>query len=411
MIQTIKQQSESRESRAKAILQIADPQVLDEFTYLVPSQFDSNKNYRVSHVDSYSCECQDFQHHCQGRGLYCKHIKAILIFEKLKVSYEAEESPIKREVELIIEQPQKDNCPYCTSDQLIRRGVRLTQLGEKQRFSCKTCKKRFVLSAIPKIKGNAKLVCLAMDCFYKGLSYRDIADQFKQFYGLDLHHETIRRWVLKFSQVMEKYAKTITPKTSGVWNADETLILTKRGIDTKNKSNHNKEYDYVWNVMDNKTKFLLASINSGRSRSSKDAQKVFKEAWNVNKKMPNQIIVDGYRGYEDGCRKTFRNYGLQRKVKFTSIKGHRHEINNNAIESHHSHQKEFHKTRRGVKETQTYQDGFKVFHNFVRKGVKDKKTPAERSGISIEKDNKWKGMLLASIKQWKTNQKLRVLME
>jgi len=392
----IRELSDLRNRRAEAILEIGKPESLDQYTYLVPSQFDSNKKYKVTHIDGYSCECEDFKRRGAGTGMFCKHIKAIIIFEKLKNTYEVEEE-IKPEIELIIETPLEHHCPYCTSDKLIRRGVRLTHAGEKQRYSCKDCKKRCVLSPIPKIKGNAKLVCLAMDCYYKGLSYRDISDQFKQFYNLDLHHETIRRWVLKFSQVMEKYAKTITPKTSGVWNTDETLILTKRGIDEKNKNNHNKEYDYVWNVMDNKTKFLLASINSGRSRSSKDAQKVFTEAWAVNKKMPNQIIVDGYRGYEDGCRKTFKNYGLQRKVKFTSIKGHRHEVNNNAIESHHSHQKEFHKVRRGVTETQTYQDGFKVFHNFVRKGVKDKLTPAERSGISIEKDNKWEGMLLASI--------------
>jgi len=51
---------------------------------------------------------------------------------------------------------------------------------------------------------------------------------------------------------MEKYSKTIQPQTqSNVWNADETLILSKRG---KDKKNPNKEYDYVWNVMDNKTR-------------------------------------------------------------------------------------------------------------------------------------------------------------
>src|SRR3989344_4473403 len=225
-MQTIKQQSENRELRARAILENGEPQILDEFTYLVPSQFDSSKKYQVTHFDSYSCNCKDFELRCKGQGLYCKHIKAILIFEKIKNAYELEQSPIKREVELIIEQPQKDNCPYCNSSELIKRGVRLTKLGEKQRHSCLDCKKRFVLSAIPKIKGNAKLVCLAMDCFYKGLSYRDIADQFKQFYGLDLHHETIRRWVLRFSETMKKYTKTIQPQIKGVWNADETLILT-----------------------------------------------------------------------------------------------------------------------------------------------------------------------------------------
>ena len=391
----LKNLSERRESRARAILEQGKPESIDEFTYLVPSQFDSNKKYRVTHFDSYSCECEDFKRRCAGTGIFCKHIKAILIFEKLKNAYEVEETPIKKEIELIIEGQKRDNCPCCASENLIRRGIRKTLIGEKQRYSCKDCKHRFVLSAIPKIKGNAKLVCLAMDCFYKGLSYRDIADQFKQFYGLELHHETIRRWILRFSETMEKYTKTIQPQIKGVWNADETLILTKRGRDKKNPLS-NENYDYVWNCMNKETKFLLASVNSGRSRSSKDAQKVFTEALNQNGKIPFQIIVDGYKGYEDGCRKTFRNWGQERKVKFTSIKGHRKEINNNAIESHHALMKDFHKVRKGVKEVQTYQDGFKVFHNFVRKSAREDLTPADKCGIGVQ-GNRWNTLLLNSI--------------
>jgi len=149
--------------------------------------------------------------------------------------------------------------------------------------------------------------------------------------------------------------------------------------------------------MDNKSKFLLASINSGRSRKSEDAQKVFTEAYKQNGKVPFQIIVDGYAGYQDGCRKTFRNWGDERKVKFTSIKGHRHEINNNAIESHHSHQKEFQKVRRGLTKVQEYQDGFKVFHNFVRKNAREGLTPADKCGIGV-KGNSWETILLNAIK-------------
>lgn len=140
----------------------------------------------------------------------------------------------------------------------------------------------------------------------------------------------------------------------------------------------------------------MASINSGRSRKSKDAQKVFTEAWKQNGVIPYQIITDGFKGYQDGCRKTFRNWGNERKVKFTSIVGRRKEVNNNAIESHHTQQKEFHKVRRGVKEVQTYQDGFKVFHNYIRKGVKDKKTPAERVGVGVN-GNRWHTMLMNSL--------------
>ena len=128
-----------------------------------------------------------------------------------------------------------------------------------------------------------------------------------------------------------------------------------------------------------------------------DLLNIFEEANKQNGKIPFQIIVDGYKGYQDGCRKAFRNWGNERKVKFTSIKGHRHEINNNAIENHHTLQKEFHKVRKGVKEVQKYQqDGFKVFHNYIRKGVKDKQTPAERCGIEVN-GNRWNTMLMNSL--------------
>jgi transposase-like protein len=393
--QTIKQFSNTREARARQILDIAEPQELDENTYLVPSQFDSNKKYEVTYFDTYSCNCKDFQMRCKGKGLYCKHIKAILLFRKLKNKYDVEDSGLSQEIELIINTPKKDVCPYCQSEQLIKRGVRKTQSGDKQRFSCKKCKKRFVLTPIPKIKASEKLVCLAMDCYYKGLSYRDISDQFKQFYGLSISHVTIRSWILKFGHVIEKYTKELKPKTSGVWNADETMVLTKRG---KDKKNPNTEFDYVWNVMDNKSKFLLASVNSGRSRNKKDAKKVMTEAWKQNKKMPNQIITDRLPSYQDGIRKTFRNWGNERKVKHTSIVGKRKIVNNNAVENLHTHQKEFQKVRRGIKEVQDYADGFKVYHNFIRKGVKDKLSPAERCGIMVN-GNRWNTLLLNSLSQ------------
>ncbi|HLD15297.1 MAG TPA: DDE-type integrase/transposase/recombinase [Candidatus Nanoarchaeia archaeon] len=391
----LKTYSDKREIRAKAVLEKGQPQALDEFTYLVPSQFDSNKKYKVTHIDSYSCECKDFELRCRNKGIYCKHIKAIFLFERLKNAYEIEPQA-KREIEVVIETPKNDICPYCSCENIFKRGLRKTQLGLKQLYCCKNCRKRFVLEPIKNIKGNAKLVCLAMDCYYKGLSYRDISDQFKQFYGLNISHVSIREWVLKFSKVMEKYSKTLTPKTSGTWNADETLVLTKRG---KDKENPNKNFDYVWNVIDNNTKFLLASINSGRSRKIKDAQNVMTEAYQQTQEMPNQIITDRYAGYQEGIRKTFKNWGSKNKVKHISILGRRKQINNNAVESHHTHQKEFQKIRRGITETQAYADGFKVYHNFVRKNVKDKLTPAEKCGIGINEQNRWYPILVNSVKK------------
>ncbi len=91
--QDIKQFSNTREQRARAILEIGNPETLDEFTYLVPSQ-NSDRKYRVTHIDAYSCECEDFKRRCQGKNLYCKHIKAIILFQRIKQKYE-----VKPEVE------------------------------------------------------------------------------------------------------------------------------------------------------------------------------------------------------------------------------------------------------------------------------------------------------------------------
>jgi len=77
--------------------------------------------------------------------------------------------------------------------------------------------------------------------------------------------------------------------------------------------------------------------------------------------------------------------------------GKRKIVNNNAVENHHTLQKELHKVRKGITKTQECQDGFKVYHNFIKKGTKDDKTPAERCGLKIENINKWSGLLLKSL--------------
>ncbi|MBS3091077.1 hypothetical protein J4217_01350 [Candidatus Pacearchaeota archaeon] len=73
--------------------------------------------------------------------------------------------------------------------------------------------------------------------------------------------------------------------------------------------------------MNKETKFLLASVNSGRSRSSKYAEKVFQEALKQNGKIPFQIIVDGYAGYQDGCRKHLEIWDKKGRLILLQSKG------------------------------------------------------------------------------------------
>lgn len=169
----IKQFSEQRKQRAREILQQTEPEVIDENTFLVKSQ-NSNKKYKVTYYDTFSCDCPDFQQRCKGSGRFCKHIQAIILFNKIKQVMEKQE-----EVFVLGQTENKPLCPYCKSSDLIKRGIRKTTLKEVQRYGCKTCNKRFTIEPIKHIKVNYKFVTLAMDCYYKGLSYRDISDQFR----------------------------------------------------------------------------------------------------------------------------------------------------------------------------------------------------------------------------------------
>ena len=108
----IKEFADKRTQRAEVILQKGKPETLDEYTYLVPFQ-SSEKKCRVTYLDSYYCECPDFQVRCKENGLYCKHIKAIQLFQKLKNKTEIEETlPETKEV--------ADECPNCKSSNLIK---------------------------------------------------------------------------------------------------------------------------------------------------------------------------------------------------------------------------------------------------------------------------------------------------
>jgi hypothetical protein len=75
--------SEQRKERASVLLNTSVPEIVSEGRYLVPSS-DGSKKYRVSHIDTYSCECPDYLQRCKGQGIYCKHIKAIVLVQQAK---------------------------------------------------------------------------------------------------------------------------------------------------------------------------------------------------------------------------------------------------------------------------------------------------------------------------------------
>ena len=122
--------SEARKQRAIQVLNSRMPQRVNDTTYTIPSA-DGTKEYKVKHLDAYSCTCPDYINRCKGSGLYCKHINAIILFTKLKNRVETEDFNLDGIID-------KKECPECQSPNISKQGIRKNKSGSKQKYKCLT---------------------------------------------------------------------------------------------------------------------------------------------------------------------------------------------------------------------------------------------------------------------------------
>ena len=382
--------SEKRKERASELLSTAVPERINETTYLVPSS-DGTKKYIVSHVDTYSCECIDYLQRCRGQGLYCKHIHGIILFNKLKNKVEMDDF----QVEDITDEKV---CPSCKSENIIKKGIRHNKSGNKQGYNCKACGSFFVIDPAKGIKGNARVLCLAMDMYYKGNSLRDIQDTLYQSFGLKLHHETIRRWNNKFMGKMNGYVATLKPETGEKMHIDEQVIQV------------GKENVWCWNALDNKTRFLLAQQLT-KTRTIKDARGIMQKAKGVISERPKEIATDKGPFYIQAVRKEFgsaggrgrrhlniaRTQNLPRKSSDHLTK----KRDNQIIERYHGTFRERDKVIRGLKSDATaevYMENWKTYYNFIKPHMTfNGLTPSQVAGIDTGNErNRWLSLIKLS---------------
>jgi transposase-like protein len=374
----INQLNEQRQIRGYSILAKGiNPKAIDEDNFLIPSQT-TNRKYRVRKSGSdWSCECKDFYY----RGVMCKHIYALR--EKIN-------SDNSFEIVRDLEEPVK--CVYCGSDNIIKKDKRKNKFGEKQRYLCKYCNRKFVTDVFKKIKGDGKIVTLTMDLFYKGLSLRDISDTIYQFYGLKISHETIRCWITKFTKVMNEFVNMFQSKISEAWHIDEQAIKSKG------------KQRWSWNVLDEQTRFLIANVITDK-REIEDARLILQKAKEVTKAKPKFVITDGLWSYEKAIRKEFvthpRRKGHVNHIRLETIQS---KINQNDIERFHGTFREFDKVRRGFKgKEQDISDGFRTYYNFIKNHMGISKTPAQASNIDLQLgQNRWLELLKMSMENNKT---------
>lgn len=264
------------------------------------------------------------------------------------------------------------SCKYCQSDTVIKFGkYKSTQL-----YFCKDCQRKFTaIDTIPKMQYPKSQIADALNMYYEGMSLNEIRRNLIQQHDIYVSDVTILNWIKRFSKLAIEETGKHKPKVGDIWVADETVI----DIDGKNV--------WFWDIIDTKTRFLIASHMSF-GRTTKDAEKLMKQAYKNAGKAPRVIYTDKLAAYLDGIELTF---GAD--TKHTHGNPFDIENNTNLIERFHSTIKSRTKVMRGlhtVDSAKLFMDGWLVHYNFFRPHMSlNDITPAEAAGINLPIRN-WK---------------------
>jgi len=260
VIENRKELENLRKMRAFAIIAKGTmPKIVKEGIWIIPSQNNPDRAYTVTNKDGkWECSCPDHQE----TGLLCKHIQSVQMYQKFQEGTEKNILELKAE----IDHPQ---CDKCGSFNVVKNGQRKSKMGLRQRYRCNDCEHRFTVDIIKHRKGNTKLIALCMDLYFKGLSLRKISDTIEQFYNLKISHVAVRDWINEFMNKINAYVSKYNPDLGEVWNIDEQKVKTEG------------EWVYSWNILDEKTRFLIANTTTKQRRYFTRQRGMWKEsqAW------------------------------------------------------------------------------------------------------------------------------------
>ena len=269
--------------------------------------------------------------------------------------------------------PEPIKCKWCGSIEIKKYGVNPNGVQE---YYCLKCLRKFTYNDNPIGKrSSVEDIGTSVSSYYDGLSFEDIARHLRES-GHEVNESTVYRWVMDYAQKAIKLLDKYQPKVGNIWIADETVI-------------HFQGQNYwLWDIIDKKTRFLLASYLS-ENRGTAQAKKLMELASRRAGNVPSAVITDKLRAYLDGIEIVFGGY-----TEHIQSGPFAKEDDTNEIERMQGTIKDRTKILRGFKTFETaiiILDGFLVHYNFFRphmslkelppKGVD--KTPADIAGIKL----------------------------
>lgn len=267
----------------------------------------------------------------------------------------------------------------------------------KQTFKCNDCQARFREGLIKKAKYSPEMVSLTLDLYFSGMSLRKIARAVNDQFGLNLGAASVYLWIQRYVPMVSEYVNSLAPQLSDTWHADELFVKMKGGINYRARSGGEaKNLAFLWNVMDRKTRFLLASRLS-KYRNDTGGIPAFKQAIvNAHGSKPERVIADGLRAYPESVKYSF---GQDAPKLIANAGVRKRHSNNNRIERLNGTLRERVKVQRGWKSMKTpLVEGQRIHYNFIKPhAALEGQTPAQRAGIEVGGENKWLSLMRAAL--------------
>ena len=262
-------------------------------------------------------------------------------------------------------EPQPIKCKWCGSKDVMKHGIRP---NGAQNYKCNKCGREFLAKDAPyHTMTPTEQIGASLNMYYDGMSLSAIGRHSEEAYHNAVNPSTVYRWIMKYTQIATLALRDLKPKVGDTWVVDETVIRI------------GGEKLWLWDLIDEETRFLLASHLS-YSRVIADASVVMYKAWGKADKAPKYIISDGLPAYRDGIERVFGS-----DAKHIKSMGFTEQINTNLIERFHGTIKDRTKVLRGFKTISSAElilEGFFLHYNFFRPHMTlANKTPAEVAGI------------------------------
>ncbi len=270
-------------------------------------------------------------------------------------------------------------CKHCGSKRVVKYG---TKHGI-QYYMCNACNRTFAWNECTSgMRYPPDQIATAINLFYGGLSIDVIRENLKNSFGVKPSDSTVYEWVVRFTKEAVGNAKYTNIKVGSVWIADETVLKLDKGVQV-----------WFWDVIDDDTRFLLASHMS-LTRGTRDAQTLMQKAAERAGKAPRIVYTDKLAAYLDGIELTF---GADTKHK----QGSPFDIgnSNNLIERFHGTLKARTKVMRGMQNPETailIMDGWLINYNFFRPHEALGNRPPGYVAQATYPFSDWKDVILAS---------------